>query len=464
MQLPEGFLTQFEPYGIEAFSRLARALEEPPAVAVRLNPAKATRADVDRAISRGAEPVEWCDRGFYLPRRPDFTLDPRLHQGVYYVQDASSMFVQHALRHLLNNYNGPVRYLDACAAPGGKTTAALAALPPGSAVVANEFAAPRCNVLRENLTKWGYANVAVCQGDTRRFAAHPGCFDIVSADVPCSGEGMMRKDATAIEQWTPGLVDQCVRLQREILDNLWTTLRPGGYLIYSTCTFNRRENEEQLHYLRDKFGARSIAIPGSESWGLIPAIDSDMEAWRFIPGAVRGEGQFVGVVRKPDSAEPQQRPSKRCDKRPKVAGSRRVPDNVMQWVSEPQAFDWHLTPEGEVVASLRYDEWPDFAFRPEMTVATIKGRDAIPAHATALSVGAGGEQNAGMIRKDAFPAVALSLDEALQYLRANAIVLPESAPKGVVLLQFEGRPLGYAKNLGNRANNLYPRQWRILRQ
>lgn len=458
MHLPDGFLTQFAPYDIEAFRKLPQALEESPAVAVRMNPAKATQADVDRAISNGAEPVEWCDMGFYLPSRPDFTLDPRLHQGVYYVQDASSMFVQHALKHLLTLCSTPVCYLDACAAPGGKTTAALAVLPCGSAVVANEFVAQRCGVLRENLTKWGYANVAVCQGSTSRFAAHPDCFDIVAADVPCSGEGMMRKDPTAIEQWSPALVEQCARLQREILDNLWTALRPRGYLIYSTCTFNRRENEEQLHYLRDRYGAVSIAIPAAESWGVVPAIDSDMAAWRFIPGAVRGEGQFVGVVQKPASEEAPRPTRKHSDRRqkPSATKNRRVPDEIVQWVEQPEAFDWRLTPEGEVKAILRYDHRADFAFRPEMTVASLKGRDAIPSHALAMAV--------GMLRKDAFAAADLCMDDALQYLRANAITLPDSAPRGLVLLQFEGRPLGFAKNLGNRANNLYPRQWRILRQ
>ena len=236
MELPAQFLDIIRSYGSEAFEALPRALAEEPSVSVRFNRAKGF------GPAPSADTVSWCPQGIYLPERPAFTFHPPLHQGAYYVQDASSMFLWHVLSRLTAD-GRPVRYLDACAAPGGKTTVALDVLPQGSVVVANEYDGRRAGILRENLTKWGAPLHVVTSGDTARFSAYPSAFDIIAADVPCSGEGMMRKDPEAVSQWSPALVEQCVERQREIIANLWPALAPGGYMVYSTCTFNREENE-----------------------------------------------------------------------------------------------------------------------------------------------------------------------------------------------------------------------------
>lgn len=459
MSLPEsyaGFLGRFSPPWL---ATLSQAFDDEPSVAVRLNRRKRAAAGVLPAAA--ARRVPWCDAGFLLDRRPAFTFDPLLHQGAYYVQDASSMFVGHVVRSLTAGATAPVVALDACAAPGGKTTALIDALPPRSVVVANEFVPQRAAVLRENLAKWGYPLVAVTQGDTKRFRADArACFDLVLADVPCSGEGMMRKDAEAVRQWSARLVEQCVERQREIVDNLWPALRPGGYMIYSTCTFNPLENERMLHYLRDRHGAEPVAVPVEAEWGIAPELEPLMPAYRFVPGLIEGEGLFVGVVRKPldDSAEPAgagSGPSKkrRPDRKAKGGGDPRMKAAiaaVASWLSAD--YEAAIAVEGDTL----YAEFASgLPFAARLELGTLKGRDVVPSQQLALSQA---------LRADAFPRVEVDWKQAVDYLRCEAIALADAAPRGIVLLTYGGLPLGFVKNLGNRANNLYPKSWRILSQ
>lgn len=447
MDLPQGFMAQFAFLGVAALDTLPQALESEPSVSVRFNPDKNAVPDAVADI------VPWCAEGCYLADRPLFTLDPALHQGLYYVQDASSMFISRVVRHLTAD-GRPVRYLDACAAPGGKTTAAIASLPEGSLVVANEYVATRASVLRENLAKWGTPCV-IKQGDTSRFAADGAVFDIIAADVPCSGEGMMRKDPKAVEQWTPALVEECAARQRQIVDNLWPALAPGGYMIYSTCTFNRSENEEMIRYMIDRYGAEPTAIPVEPSWGILPAIGDAFPAYRFIPGAVRGEGLFMAVVRKPsdgDVAGPS-RPKKDKKKKDSRQKPIAVPSGVAGWLLPEAKAELAVDSDGTVKALFPF-LWPEFPYRAGLDVATLKGRDIVPTQDLAMS---------RWLNAAAFNTCEVDKIMALDYLRAQAVTLPDAAPRGIVLLTFGGRPLGFVKNIGSRANNLYPRAWRILR-
>ena len=296
-----------------------------PSVAIRLNRAKATGLGVD-----GADRVPWCHEGFYLDRRGAFTFDPAFHQGLYYVQDPSSMIISEAVRRLTADTQEPVAYLDACAAPGGKTTAAIDALPAGSLVVANEFVPARAAVLRDNIVKWGYPAAVVTQGDTSRFRKLSGMFDIVAADVPCSGEGMMRKDDEAVAQWSPALVNRCAELQREIVANLWPALAPGGYFIYSTCTFNRSEDEENLQWMIDELGAEPVDLGLPGEWMIAGGIGTDLPCYRFLPHRLRGEGLFMGVMRKPGERQDAKAKDKRA---PKPAKADRTAAAVAEWIS-----------------------------------------------------------------------------------------------------------------------------------
>lgn len=442
MTLPQEFVNMIEGYGFAPFSGLADTLQAAqPEVSVRLNPGKNT------ALPSAAVPVPWWQGGFYLPERGAFTFDPQLHQGTYYVQDAASMFIARVADVIAGGQ--PVRWLDACAAPGGKTTAVLDALPQGSVVVANEFVRTRADILRENLAKWGKPDVKVTNADTKIFRKYPGLFHVVAADVPCSGEGMMRKDPEAVAQWSPGLVESCARRQKEIVENVWQALMPGGYFVYSTCTFNRTENEEMVQWMMDEYGAIPVEIPVEASWGISSGIGVDFPCYRFIPGITRGEGLFIAVLRKPASGTPRQNVKNKARQRKAMQPKA----DIRGWLL-PEASVEIVEEKDKVVAVSTTPlalEMPE-ELRPAMEMAIIKGRDFIPTQQLALST---------ILSPGCFPAVEVDRLTALQYLRCEALKLPDNTPKGITLLYYNGRPLGFVKNLGNRANNLYPAEWRI---
>ncbi len=447
------------------FSSLAETLTETaPEVSVRLNPRKLSPTG---GTPFPGEPVPWCGGGIYLSERPKFTFDPALHQGVYYVQDASSMIMGAVAAELSRRLaGGPLLWLDACAAPGGKTTAALDALPSGSLVVANEFDYARAEILAENVAKWGSTYTVVTRGDTARCRAVGEVFDVVAVDAPCSGEGMMRKDVTARQQWSAALVEECVARQKEILSNVWDALRPGGYLVYSTCTFNTRENEEMVEWLCMEYGAEPVDM--EFPFGIDGAVGSDLPALRFIPGRVRGEGLFMAVVRKPGEWTPREFPGENTPgKGRKGTGKRKggvkapeIPSEVRAWITPGERENFPLTATENGLRAFPA-QWSDLLslFLKKLQVisagtelAETRGHDVVPSQALALST---------LLDADAFPSVETDRETALAYLRREAVALPRETPRGFVLLTYGGRPLGFVKNLGNRANNLYPKEWRI---
>lgn len=453
MTIPQEFINEIESYNCPALTGLVEALAETePEISIRSNHGK------NIGVPEGVERVPWCNNGWYLPRREAFTFDPAMHQGLYYVQDASSMIYSHIVAQLTTDNTAPLRYLDACAAPGGKTTAAIDALPAESLVVANEYVAARASVLCENLVKWGSSATIVTKGDATRFGKLKAFFDIIAADVPCSGEGMMRKESEAVAQWSPALVKECAERQRLIVESLWEALRPGGYMIYSTCTFNRHENEEIVEHLCQSLGAESIDLKLPSQWRISPGVNTSCHCYRFMPHITRGEGLFVAVVRKSDDTQ--------CSpaKAPKTKSS---DANRGQEPLLKQAKSW-LTCSAEMEYMLNNDTITAFprthaqalqlvnrhldVLHYGITLATIKGKDLIPQQSLALSP---------CLNPNAFPFHEVDYPTAIAYLRRESIVLAD-APRGYVLLTFNGCPLGFVKNLGNRANNLYPQQWRIL--
>lgn len=458
MQIPDEFVRSLEGLGGVAAGLADAIANTTPQVSVRFNRSKSgTQLPDGVAGCPAGDAVPWCSEGLYLDERPQFTPDPLLHAGCYYVQDASSMIIAHVVRHLSKGYGHPVTYLDACAAPGGKTTAAISALPEGSLVVANEYDGKRAMILAENIVKWGYPDVMVTRGDTSRLTRAGVMFDIVGADVPCSGEGMMRKEAAAVTQWSPGLVAECAALQRSILDNLVPLVRPGGYLIYSTCTYNIDENERNVEYLISEYGMEPIEIPTDPSWGIAHGItDSCRHALRFMPHMTRGEGLFMAILRRPADA-PTTRMAK--TKNRKVANAP-VPKEAAAIVS-PTMLDTHrLISDGQAVTLIPRTFQAERAAIADtcdviadgVAVGTVKGRDLIPAHACAMVPD---------LLADSVPRVELSHDQALDYLRREAVTLPDGTPRGHVIVTYAGHPLGWMKNLGNRANNLYPAEYRI---
>jgi len=431
---------------------LLQALDTPAVTGIRVNPAKGF--DID------GRPVAWCPQGRVLDERPQFTLMPEWHAGCFYVQEPASMVISTAVERLTERIGRhDLRYLDMCAAPGGKTTAALSALPPEAFVVANEFVPARSKILVENLIKWGYPNVAVTCGDTAAYRSMRSAFDIVAVDAPCSGEGMMRKEEEARRQWSPALVKQCAKLQREILNNAWQALRPGGYLIYSTCTFNRHEDEDMLRYAVAELGAESVELGIAADFGLPSSLEPGLHALRFMPHLTCGEGLFLGVLHKPGSME-----ATRGNRKTKSKKSRRpkgnamppdidrilLPDREYEYVQD-KAGAWRAIPKGYMpfIANLEQSARLLFA---GVALGEIKGKDFIPNVALALCT---------ELTPGTFPSVEAPREAALDYLRREAPALPPGTPKGHVIVSHNGHPLGFVKNIGNRANNLYPQAWRI---
>lgn len=442
------FIAMLDALGHQAYSDLPSVIaagESP--VSLRLNPAKCA-ADVPQG-----QPVPWHAGGVYLDSRPAFTLDPVMHQGAYYVQDASSMAHAAAVARavaLTGLTPASLRYLDACAAPGGKTTAAADVLPPDAFVVANEYDPRRTSVLAENLAKWGVSAV-VTRADASAVRGLDGFFDIIAADVPCSGEGMMRKDPQALAQWSPALVQECAARQLAIVDNLWRCLRPGGFMIYSTCTFNTMENEDVVRHIADDLGADIVPVPALALPGILGAAAGygDMPVYRFVPGSIRGEGQFIALLHKPgDTPAAMPRRLKLHDK-PLTGYSFLDGEQVyLPFSDRIVAIPAVHRAQAAAVAEAMH------AVECGVTVGALKGSSLIPAQQLAL---------ARALRRDAFPVHEISdTGLALQYLRREAVSLPSGAPRGHVLLAYGGLPLGFVNNLGNRANNLYPARWRIL--
>ena len=400
MQLPAEFLQNTRlTMGDARFERYLSSFEELAPVSIRLNPLKAPAghaAGGGQGLLYDAEPVPWCPVGYYLGQRPNFTFDPLFHAGCYYVQEAASMFIDRVLRQYVDR---PVRMLDLCAAPGGKSTAARSALPQGSVLVSNEPLRKRAQVLLENVAKWGYADSIVTNAYPKDFSKRGQQFEVVLCDVPCSGEGMFRRDAATIGEWSTASVEHCWQLQRDIVSEAWQCLRPGGLFVYSTCTFNTKENEENVRWMMEQLDVDGVLPVGVlPEWAITGALLSGFSqpVYRFIPGITRSEGLFVAVLRKRG-----------------------------QLSDEPLRLD---------VGGLSL---------------TVGGE---PSAADALSVA---------LPPGRYPQAEVDYATAIAYLRGEAIRLQPDVARGPVVVSFMGRRLGFAKNIGTRANNLYPKEWRI---
>ena len=396
MQLPQDFIRNTrEVMGEERFQQYLKSFDEEVPVSIRLNPLKSQGL----TVMEGAERVPWCQNGYYLPRRPQFTMDPLLHAGCYYVQEAASMFLDEVLRqHLLPLTSHHA--LDLCAAPGGKSTLLRSALPEDCVLYSNEPIRNRASILLENVTKWGYANHIVTNNYPKDYRASKFRFDVILCDVPCSGEGMFRRDEATMHEWSPQNVEKCWQLQREIVNDAWACLNEGGLFIYSTCTFNIKENEENIRWMLNEFEAEMLPVEVKPEWHITGSLLKDFNepVYRFIPGITRSEGLFVAVLRKKGEAR-----------------------NL---------------PHKQTKSLLRANS----EFTPGK-LRVYSGQTQTPSEDT--------------------PRIELTYPQAIAYLRGEALQLPPDTPRGLITVCFQGYPLGTAKNIGTRANNLYPKEWRI---
>ena len=421
---PAEFINEMtDTLGRERAQRMLSALAGEPEVSVRVNPFKRTVGALRAHFGELAgEPVPWAaGEAFYLSQRPSFTLDPLFHAGAYYVQEASSMYAGQLFDRAVSALESPagLRVLDLCAAPGGKTTQLLSHAGPASLVVANEVMPARATVLAENVARWGCPGSVVTRSDPAAFASLHGFFDIVVADVPCSGEGMFRKDERAVAEWSPDAVRHCAARQRRILADVWPALAPGGFLLYSTCTFNRTEDEDNVDWIAAELGAEIVTHR------------------HFYPGEDRGEGFFAALLRKNGSFS-----ARSCAPSPADALTLIERRDLLKcfptaFLKELQLLEKSLT----VIAS-------------GTAVALRKGRDLVPDADLAMAVRR--LPVAGL----SFGTVPVSREEALRFLSKEPLVFSDH-PRGWLLLEYEGLGIGFVKNLGNRSNNLLPAGRRI---
>ncbi len=451
MHLPPEFVQQTRALlGTDAYRALEAALEEEAPVSLRMNRAKPNPEVI-------GEPVPWASAGRYLSQRPAFTFDPMFHAGCYYVQEASSMFVEQVFRTYVTQ---PAVVLDLCAAPGGKSTHVLSLLPEGSLLVANEVVRTRAHVLTENIIKWGHPDVVVTHNEPAAFGELEGLFDGILADVPCSGEGMFRKDPAAVTEWSPDTVALCRQRQRRILSDVWPALKPGGLLIYSTCTFNAAENEGNVAWAARELGAEVLDVPVEATWKITGNLtDADFPVYRFLPHRTKGEGFFLAVLRKNENSFSR---NNRKKSKPKEEKRRQpvpsVPPETKNWLKHPEAFRFERRgTEIEAFPKIHAAMYNRLrqtlhVLHAGIRVGECKGKDVIPHHSLAMSTA---------LERAAFVEAELTYEQAVAYLRKEAIALDASVARGYVLLTYRKVPLGFAKNVGNRANNLYPSEWRI---
>ena len=468
MELPRTFVERvLRDLGTTEGEALCRALDGEACVSIRVNPAKAEglRGEQPARVSEvlpmltAAGRVPWCADGFLLAGRPSFTFDSDFHAGAYYVQEAASQFVGCLLQGVPTF---GARILDLCAAPGGKTTLYASLVGRGGLVVANEIDRRRASVLADNVRKWGTGNVVVTTCEPHAVCDCEAWFDVVAVDAPCSGEGMFRKDPAARGEWSENNVRQCAARQDDILREAWRALRPGGTLIYSTCTFNRDEDEGSLERMLAWAGdevAASEPVDVDPAWGIVEGEVGPFRTFRFFPHRTVGEGFFAAVARKAPDAPGWQRLPK--GRRSMVAPADRASaGELRRWVREPDRMVF-----GTVAGT-------GYAWYGEQAEAVKTLSEALPVICSGVALG---QLFKGRLKPDpalaffdglergAVPVAGLDDEQALRYLRRQEVAAGALA-EGVNLVTARGRALGFAKRIGARVNNMYPNSLRILRQ
>ncbi len=423
------------------------ALQSDAPVSIRQNPGKLLAPELLLPEAGHLSPVNWCEHAWYLSQRPVFTLDPCFHGGAYYVQEASSMFIQHIVKQIMPS--GPIRILDLCAAPGGKSTLLASMLNKDSLLVSNEIIRSRAAILKENIIKWGQDNVIVTNNDPADFQTLEGTFDLILVDAPCSGEGMFKKAPAAITEWSENNLRLCSERQQRILKDIWPCLKPGGKLIYSTCTYNPGENEAILEWMLNEWEAENLQINHSfEGIAESPKI----HCYHFYPHKIKGEGFFAGVIQKNDGKDFSPRKNKKSN-----TPYTRIPENLKSFIREPERYSAYTTDNTTGVIPTAQ---ADFISLLDNTLRILyKGCEIAETNNRKLKLLPASALWQGLEVKNCS---VLDTDRktALTFLRKEDI--PVSGISGDwILISYQGIGLGWCKNLGNRLNNYYPKEWRI---
>lgn len=449
MILPDQFISLINSkLGETEAGLLVRSLAAESPVSIRLNPFK-------KYTGKANDIVPWCPHGRYLGQRPVFTLDPAFHAGAYYVQEASSMVLWHVLSHICSD--GDVRILDLCAAPGGKATLTAAWLGGRGLLVANEFIRSRASVLRYNIMKEGHANVVVTHGTASDFARLGPFFDVIITDAPCSGEGMFRKDDDAISHWSIQNVESCAVRQKSIISDVMPALKEGGFLIYSTCTYNDEENINNTDHFARTFDLHPIKIDTDDSWHVSEVTGKHTIGYQFYPHQVKGEGFFISVLQKSASTyKPASGKSHRVQAKTPLAS--KPFQTIKRWIQpegliayEANDGNVHITTEDLFDALGHFEKAKLYMLYAGVTAGKLTREVFVPDHSLALS----------NILSDETESLHLSYEDALLFLKKN-LTSSNTPYKGWMAAAYEGNVLGFLKNLGDRLNNYLPNEYRIM--
>lgn len=401
-----------------------------------------------------AEPVPWSQAGFYLTERPSFTFDPLFHAGCYYVQEASSMFLEQAFIQLID-FSKPIKVLDLCAAPGGKSTHVQSLISADSLLVSNEIIRSRNNILVDNIIKWGCTNVIVTSNDPSSFKKLEGYFDVMVVDAPCSGSGLFRKDEEAIDEWSLNNVHLCSQRQQRILADALDALKENGILVYSTCSYSKEEDEEIMDWLVEEFEMKNLPLKLQDEWNIVETFSSksNSRGYRFYPDKIKGEGLFLACFQKTSSTKETKFRSGKIEKT-----SSKEKNIIQPWL---KSGNFELIKDNHSFFALPSSLVNDYSILSSVLNIQYKGAGIgqimkdrlVPEHSLAMST----------IISDEIPFNEVSYEQAIKYLQRQDVKL-ETLGKGWQLVSFVGHNLGWINVLPNRINNYYPKEIRILKQ
>ena len=449
-KLPSAFIRSLiEDYNIEGEEFIKSHENGEQLTSIRLNGFKPSEAFIN------AETIPWCNYGRYLAERPSYTADPLFHAGCYYVQEASSMFLEQVLKSSVDLLED-LRVLDLCAAPGGKSTLLNSLINNNSLLLSNEIIKTRVPVLVDNLIKWGSSNTFVSNNDPRDFKRLGAYFDAIIVDAPCSGSGMFRKDPAAINEWSESAVLLCSQRQQRIIADIYPALKQNGTLIYSTCSYSKQENEDISDWLCDTFGLVSVQVPLEKDWGIEETLSDTHKCYgyRFYPHKVKGEGFFIACFRKTEAEnEAQIRRAK------EVKANQKSEEIINKWLKASEGIsilnlhDELFAINKKHEADLQYLQSSLYLKKSGIRIGKVMGKDLVPNHELALS----------LILNDEIPRVNLTREQAISYLKRDELKL-ETEQRGWALMCYESHSLGWAKFLDNRMNNYLPKEIRITNQ
>ncbi|MDR0724739.1 MAG: rRNA cytosine-C5-methyltransferase [Prevotellaceae bacterium] len=447
--LPEAFSKNMKVLLGDEYPEFESSLYKVSPVSIRLNEGVKLPSTAGFPAFDFESSIPWCKSGVYLAQRPSFTLDPLFHSGSYYVQEAASMFVEQCVN-TVKQYANIDYILDLCAAPGGKSTH-LISLFPDSLLVCNEVIHSRTSALKENTGKWGHANTMITSCDPAMFRRLNSFFDFILVDAPCSGEGMFRKEPEALKGWSPENVKHCETRQLRIVRDVWDALKPGGFMLYGTCTYNREENENLIRFIVETLGAESIPVDMSAFEGIAPSVDKNIHACRFFPHKTKSEGLFLSLIRK--NGESKQNSTKKTKRLAKIS-------ELNSWIRQGEtSFAYirrndriYMLPE-KFAADVEFIAKTVHTLSSGTEICTMKGKELIPsldfAHSTEINV-------------NNFTVWDVDDATALKFLKKETLFAPTTnADKGFILITYHGVPLGWVKNIGSRCNNMLPTQRKL---